>query len=481
MSLMELITTHLRRVITQPVGELTRAQRALRFWADLSRHCARELGRNQATQMAAALTYRTIFSLIPIAVLMLLVFRAFGGFEQASVSMQERVYQYLGLASISLPAQSGGPSVAAGGTAQSTDETADPQTQQQLKDSIAQIMTDLTSKASQASVGSVGAVGLLVLIWAALAQLITVENCFNQVYNCPTGRSWHLRVPIYWAVLTLGPVLLFVSLYVVEAGLAGAQHWVEAGGMPLVLLEAVGWLGRLAALGATWLLLFLLYVLMPNGRVRLRPALAGSLVAAVLWETGKWGFKLYVSRAVSYSAIYGTLGLVPLFLLWLYVTWIIVLFGLEITYTLQAMRGRVFEKAAQRAEQRCVYDPRWVLPIMARIAGSFKHAQPVGPEELAADLGLPVRGVIELGQKLQAEGMIHSLQSNDEQETRYTLARPAEDITIQQMLDTGRTVSLNGAGKAGSQAWASVAWLDDAQRQAAGDQTLAQLLETLSR
>jgi membrane protein len=162
-----------------------------------------------------------------------------------------------------------------------------------------------------------------------------------------------MRVAIYWAAITLGPLL--ISIYLTSQVQPGIDRLPElasdggawAGQVSLarvaVLQGVLGVLSYLAAFLATWALFTLLYVLLPNTRVKLRAALLGAGTAAVCWELGKWGFGLYVENAVGYSALYGSLGLIPLFLLWLYVTWLIVLMGLELTYMLQASPGNAFE------------------------------------------------------------------------------------------------------------------------------------------
>lgn len=439
MKMVQQVTAYLRRMITQPIGELNRAQRTLRFAMDLSRHCAGELGRNQAGQMAAALTYRTIFSLVPMAMLMLLVFRAFGGFEQVSVDLQSGIYQYLGLSSIVLPADEA--------DTQSTMTTVPPldaevdglESDRQLRAGIEKIITDLVAKASDVKVGRIGVVGLPLLIWAALALLITVERSFNQIFASPVGRAWHLRVPIYWAAITLGPVLLFVSLYVAQSLVDSVQQWATAWSLPAVLSSLIEGFSRCTALAASWLLLFLLYVLMPNTRVRLRCALVGALAAAVLWELGKWGFKLYMTKAVSYSVLYGSLGLVPLFLLWIYLTWLIVLFGLEITYTLQAMRGKEFEKKTVTSDQQQIFDPQWIVPVMAGIAQAFRGGQVIDPDTLVKDLGFPLLAVTQIGHKLHEAGLVHLVDHGGDQDG-LTLARPPEDIKVAQLLALGQSM-----------------------------------------
>ncbi len=488
---------YLKRLITQPTSKLSRVQRTVRFAVDLSRHCAGQLQQNHAPQMAAALTYRTIFSLVPVAVLMLLVFRAFGGFESASVDLQDKVFDYLGLSSIALPtAEQTPPTTQPSPDDKAPDDPADkpgltapapatpPTTQpdsndQQLRAGIQRIITDLTQKAAQVNVRSIGVVGLLVLIWAALALLITVERSFNQIYRSPAGRSWHLRIPIYWAVITLGPVLLWVSFYVAESLVGRVQGWVVTGGLPGVLSRVLELLSRSTALAATWLLLFLMYVLMPTARVRRRPALVGSLVAAGMWELGKVGFKYYVSRAVSYSVLYGSLGLVPLFLLWLYVTWLIVLFGLEITYTLQAMRGRQFEKQAQPDAQRQVYDARWLIPMVTRIGQAFCQGQSIDAQTLAQELGLPQQGVAQLCTTLRHAGLIHPIQTDGgHEDTQWALAKRPEAITLQTLfeLDQAAWPGIGGTDQ-DQPGWAMLHQLNAQQQASVGQMTLAQLLE----
>ena len=89
--------------------------------------------------------------------------------------------------------------------------------------------------------------------------------------------------------------------------------------------------GVLVTFTISWLLLLLAYTVVPDARVRLRPALAGAFVAAVLWETGKFAFREYLGFATGYSQFYGSLALIPIFLLWVYITWVCVLFGIQLS------------------------------------------------------------------------------------------------------------------------------------------------------
>src|SRR5690606_7639936 len=133
---------------------------------------------------------------------------------------------------------------------------------------------------------------------------------------------------------------------------------------------------------------------------------------------GKWGFKLYAANA-GFSTIYGSLAMIPLFLYWVYITWAIVLFGAELTYTLQAMKGKKFKHDAHRADRQLFVDPRWVLPVMVAMGRDFDAGKPSDPDDLANRLSLPHRAVTLLVQKLETLGLIHQVECHDESQCTY--------------------------------------------------------------
>lgn len=521
--------SYLQRLLTRPTAELSRAQRALRYSYELAHHCISELGHDAALQMAAALTFRTIFSLIPLFVLALVVFRLTGGLDEKRDQIQQELYNYLGLnfsAPTDMPASILDPEgkqtfngqqslsqisrvqtadaalrsaqsldvldaiydtetysramdrgsqpillydpVAPGSSADDMAEGTDDQ-KRETRASLDKIIQDLTDKVSNTSASGITVVGLLVLIWAAVALVVTVEQSLNTIYGTPTGRPWHMKIMIYWGVITLGPVLLAVSLYVAGQIMAWAQT-----------LGPVGWLAeqlsRFTALAASWLLLFLLYVLMPNTRVHLKPAAIGAFVAACLWETGKWGFKLYAANA-GFSTIYGSLAMIPLFLYWVYITWAIVLFGAELSFTLQAMQGRKFKHDASRADKQVFVDPRWVLPVMVALGREFDEGKALTADELSQRLSLPYRAVDILARKLQDAGLIHRVECNDESVCTYTLSRSPDRLTVASLLETGdRFVEHFTQEHQHKHEWQMIQKLDQARVEKAGDMTLKDLM-----
>jgi membrane protein len=431
-------------LIGHPVAELNRAQRYLRFAVDLVRHCSRDLRENNAAQMAGALTYRTIFGLVPLLMVSMLAFRLFGDMDAAARQLQSAAYAFFNY---------------------QVDATR-PEAMA-FKEALDERLFEVMRSVSGLSFEAIGAVGALLLIWAALGLLISFEDAANRIYRAPRGRRWLTRIGIYWTVLTLGPVLLLVVLYAAEYWLGQAEALPVVG--PFFAL-----LGEFGSLVGSFLVLTLLYRLVPNARVRWRPALAGAIVAAGLWDASKWAFGLYVSRALPYLKLYGAIGLIPLFLFWLYVNWLIVLFGLEIAFTLQGMKGRVFERRGRRGALVSA-DPQWLLPVMAAIARGFAGGQPVDRQALAEELDLRLEAVAELVDRLEAEGLVNQVARRTTEEVGLSLALPPDRIPLARIAELASRSTLGTKPREGP-GWSALAAIHATARASAGDRTLADLL-----
>ncbi len=443
MNLLARLQSYLEWLITHPVAELSRAQRSLRFAVNLVRHCSRELHDNDAAQMAAALTYRTIFSLVPLLMVSLFVFRLFGDMGSATRQLQS-IADFL----LNYDADTTRPEAAA------------------FKRLLEERLLEIMSNVSELSFEAIGAIGALLLVWAAIRLLVSLEIAANRIYQAPRGRGWPVRVGIYWTVLTLGPILLLVTLFVADVALEQAEA------LPLVgPLFSV--LGAFASLAGIFLAFLVLYKLMPNTRVRWAPALWGALVAAVVWQVFRWGFGLYVSQALPYLKFYGAIGLVPLFLYFLYLGWLTVLFGLEIAFTLQAMRGRVFEGKDRRGAF-VASDPQWLVPVALAIARRAGSGRLVRRQELAEELDLRLDSVSELIDRLEDEGLVHHV-SRRGKEVGLTLALAPERIRLARLLEIAAGATLGARPRTGP-GWDALAAIHEQAGASAGNRTLAEIL-----
>jgi membrane protein len=431
-------------LIGHPVAELSRAQRFLRFAVNLVRHSSRELRENNAGQMAAALTYRTIFGLVPLLMVSMLAFRLFGDMDAAARQLQTAAYAFFNYEV----------------------DAASPEARA-FKEALDERLFDVMRSVSGLSFEAIGAVGALLLIWAALGLLISFEDAANRIYRAPRGRGWLTRIGIYWTVLTLGPILLLVVLY-------AAEYWLGRAEAAPVVGPFFALLAEFGSLAGSFVVLALLYKLLPNAQVRWRPSLAGALVAAGLWDASKWAFGLYVSRAMPYLKLYGAIGLIPLFLFWLYLNWLIVLFGLEVAFTLQGMKRRVFERKHQRGALVAA-DPQWLLPVMAAIARGFSGGQPVDRQALAEELDLRLESVAELVERLEAEGLVSQVARPGSEEVGLALALPPDRIPLARIVELASRFTLGTTSREGP-GWSALAAIHATARASAGDRTLADLL-----
>lgn len=189
----------------------------------------------------------------------------------------------------------------------------------------------LRSFADNAS--SLTGISILVMLFSALSMMVSIEDRLNRIWRVHQARSWGSRLLLYWAALTLGPILAVGSL--------AASSYVTA--LPL-LRQAAGQIDtdfsqRLLGLlpfAVTFVTLWLMYAVIPNRRVVRRHAAIGALLGAVLFEVARWGFTLFVRNAQTYQQIYGALAVIPTFLLWIYLSWVIVILGASIAASISA-------------------------------------------------------------------------------------------------------------------------------------------------
>jgi membrane protein len=208
-----------------------------------------------------------------------------------------------------------------------------------VPDAIAKpVLASLTQFASKAH--RLGAVGLLLLVVSALSLMLTIDRSLNAIWRVRKPRPIAQRVLVYWSTATLGPLLLGVSLtltsYVFSAsqGLIGALP--DSLSIVLDLIEVLVLAGGMAGL----------YHYVPNTHVRWRYALAGGVFAALGFEVAKRALAWYVGSTSSFSTIYGAFATVPIFLLWLYLSWVIVLMGAVITAYAPSLQMRVVRQAS---------------------------------------------------------------------------------------------------------------------------------------
>lgn len=245
-----------------------------------------------------------------------------------------------------------------------------------LPEQIAAAVTRYLAEFSGAA-ARLTAVGIVFLAITALTTMLTVDRAFNQIFRVGHERPIAQRLLTYWAVLTLGPILVGLSIsmtsYLVSTSLGLAR------GLPVVGEVLL----RLVPVVLTSIAFTLLYIWVPNRRVRARHALVGGVVAGVLFELMTRGFGFYISRFPTYTAIYGAFAAVPMFLLWMYLSWVVVLLGGTVTALVPGYRFGDRRRGAGAGQQ--FYDALALLGELVR-AQRAGEARPLA--RLAHDLRL---------------------------------------------------------------------------------------------
>ncbi len=285
--------------------------------------------------------------------------------------------------------------------------------------------------------GALGLTGTVFLIFIAIGLLSNIEGTFNDIWGVPRGRAWLSRVVQYWATITLGPMLMLLAIGLTIGGrLETAQAWLQRW-MPHLgstLINSTSLLAPFLILTATFMLI---YMLMPNTRVSWQAALVGGLVGGLLWNLNSQFNVLFASKVVTAGKIYGPLSAVPVFLIGLYFSWLILLFGAQVSYTFQNRRAYLQEIQAETVNQR---GREFVaLRLITCIGQWFQRGHgPPTLSEVTEELGVPTRLAQQVMKTLVAAKLVVEVAGP---ETAYAPARPLETINCHEILVAMRATS----------------------------------------
>jgi len=201
-------------------------------------------------------------------------------------------------------------------------------------------VSTFTSKAKQLTTS-----GIVFLIVAALLMMQSIDKALNAVWHVRLRRKTLLSFLVYWAVLTIGPMLIGISVAVSSylVSLPFISQAVQATGLQHIFLSLVPFF-------TTSIAFTLMYVIVPNRPVLFRHAFIGGLFAALLFELAKRGFALYVTNFSAYKHIYGAMSTIPIFMIWIYLSWLLVLLGAEITRCLALVQSGDIVDRSKRVE-----------------------------------------------------------------------------------------------------------------------------------
>jgi len=348
-----------------------------------------QLNRDKVIIRASGLAYSSLLAAVPLVAVGFALFSAFGAFEDVKQKAQEFLFTQF------LPTS---------------------------QDEIILYFNQFADGASK-----LGLIGFIVLIFAAILLLDNIESNFNQIWHVTTRRRFIAKITSYTSVLVFGTLLLGAS-FTISARIKAAIFR----GVPFDpgTLEKIGtWIFPLFF---TFLAFWLMYLVIPFTRVRIRSALLGAAIGSILWELGKNLFANSIGQSVRYSTIYGSLAIIPIFLIWLYITWIIVLLGLEISFTHQHFAALVRSSATGDRDE-CDRVPTG-LQLFTLIARRFHQGKdPPTADELSRRFLVATGSVDSHLDRLVAAGLVRrvAVGSGDE---GVVPARSLGEVKIAQVM-----------------------------------------------
>lgn len=346
---------------------------------------------DQCLGAASALAYTTILSIVPLLTVFFAVFRVFTPSEEMGAAVRGMLLKSF------------------------------------LADSVSDVVKFLEDFVERARSDTLGLIGFSFLLMTTVSLFLSIEKTFNRIWRAPGERPLHRRVTTFYALVTLSPGLGGVAVYVAQRFSDDVNA--AADGLPILRFLLAWSIGSLA--------LALLYKLMPHTRVRWRSALIGGAVAGAAFEAAKFGFNTYITEIYSGSAnaqIYGSLALVPVFFLWIYILWVVVLMGAQIGYFIQNRRDVAEEVRAHRGARRISDRTRpngyLTTRAFAEIALRFKSGEGgLRIEQLAERLNLPPDVVLPVVHTLREAHLVLIVETADAA-MELVPGRPLDQITL---------------------------------------------------
>lgn len=348
---------------------------------------------HKGSMRAAALTYTTVLSMVPFLAIAFSVLKGLG----AQNALEPILQQFAG----------------------DSEET------------IARIIAYVNNT----NMKSMGAIGLVMLIVTVISLMGSIEEAFNAVWGVRETRSFQRRFSDYLSVVIVGPILLIAATSMTSSL---QSQWLLLWLIQNTYLgDAILMIFRLLPYLSVWIAMIFLYVFIPNTRIRLSSAVTGGIIAGTAWELAQWGYFHFQVGVANYNAIYGTLAALPIFLVWIYTSWLIVLFGLEIVFAHQhrghsLSGGSVLSLTATAREELAV-------ALLVQVSIHFqKGGVPPTAQFLADELNVPLLPLEAVFDELEQLGYLVATSGN---ESGWLPARDPSEVKLSEFIGSLRGVS----------------------------------------
>ena len=362
---------------------------------------------------ASALTYITFLSIVPLLAFAFSVAKGLGAYDRL---VEDSIHPFLD--------STFGPSAAEPLVVVADGSESTVQGGAEVRQAIDQLLEFV----KETDFASLGFVGLAILLYAVIKLLGSVEHSLNDIWGVRKSRSFVRKLSDYLSMVVVVPILLVTATGITAAIQKGGVGQFDT----TSLAPLVRYLVRLAPVLAIWLGFSFLYLFMPNARTRISSALLGGLVGGFLWQMVQIGHVNFQLGVANYNAIYASFAALPIFLVWIYFSWITVLLGGEFAFAHQ--NEPTYRQIARSRHHDHAFREVLAVRLMARVGARFVTGhEPATASQLALELGVPERSVELIGHRLEQHGILAVVE--EDEETTLLPARDLEQIRVKQILD----------------------------------------------
>jgi membrane protein len=302
------------------------------------------------------------------------------------------------------------------------------------------IITFANSMLERTKGGIVAGVGLVLLFWSIMNVLGNIEASFNDIWQIKKGRTLFRKFADYLSIMLIAPVFITLSssaTVYITTQITTIMHKIQVLGY---MAPVIGVFINLIPYLLIWILFSFIYIVMPNTRVRIWPAVISGIIAGTIFQIVQWAYVKFQISVSSYNAIYGSFAALPLFMIWIQTAWIIVLFGAELSYATQNFEKYEFESEAALISNR--YRINMSLLITSYVVKKFANSEKApGLDEISGQLQMPSRFVREITNNLVDAGVLSQVARNDSRDVHYQPALDIQNLTIKTVID-----KINNAG-----------------------------------
>lgn len=275
----------------------------------------------------------------------------------------------------------------------------------------------------------IAGIGMIILFWSVMSLLNHIESSFNHIWQISSSRPWYRKFTDYLTIMLIAPAFIILSSGITGFQVTTLPDYMNNAPILDFFKPVISFLVKFAPYFLSWVALTVLYIIMPNAKVKFMPALISGLIAGTILQGIQW---LYIDLQFGISklnAIYGSFAAVPLFIIWLQTSWTVVLLGAEISFANQNLSRYEMESEALNIS---TYQKRaLVLMIMHMIIRNFMLGEkPISAEYIAVNLKIPVRLSRDILQDLSSANLVSIIHENEEKERLYQPALDVNRLTV---------------------------------------------------